>query len=79
MGLRAAEAGEALRSTFRLATEGRMVTAWERTSQACSRSVLPRGLAVTRSCGGRLVNAPLATMESRVFDAICAANGPKVA
>jgi hypothetical protein len=64
MGLRAEEVCDPPRKTFRLATEGKTVMACERMSQSISVSFLPSGLFVMRSCGGRLVSAPLVTMES---------------
>src|SRR6516225_10424284 len=76
MGLRTEEACDLPRSTFRLATEGKIVTVWERISQSMSLSFLPVGSFVTRSCGGRLVSAPLVTMERRCLDAILAAKAP---
>src|SRR5260370_34345206 len=79
IGLRAAEACELPRSTLRLATEGRMVMAWERMSQSRSLSALPLGSLVTRSAGGRLVNAPLVMIVSRFLAAILSANAANVA
>src|ERR1700736_2379267 len=76
MGLRAEEFWEPPRSTLRLATEGRMVMAWERMSQSISLRLFPLGSAVMSSCGGRLVSAPLVTMDSRFLDAIFLAKAP---
>src|SRR6516165_9745346 len=78
-GLRAEEVCDPPRRTLRLATEGRMVTAWERMSQSISLKLLPLGSLVMSSCGGRLVNAPFVTMESRRLDAIFSAKAPNVA
>ena len=78
MGLRADEVCEPLRRILRLATEGKTVMACDRMSQSISLRLLPLGSLVTRSCGGRLVNAPLVTMESRCLDAILSAKAPKV-
>ncbi len=79
IGLRAAEVCEEPRNIFRLATEGRTVTAWLRTSQSTSLSCLPLGSLITSSGGGRLVKAPLLMTESRVLAAIWSANAPNVA
>src|SRR5262249_10879947 len=79
IGLRAAEGCEEPRNIFRLATEGRTVPAWLRASQSSSLSGLPLGSSVTKSWGGRLVNAPLVMTESRFLDAIFSANAPNVA
>ena len=43
------------------------MTAWVRISQSTSLSALPVGSRVTRSCGGRLVSAPLSTRLKRGF------------
>src|SRR5262249_14872474 len=79
IGLRAEEVWLPPRSTFRLATEGRMVIACERTSQSASLSFLPLGSLVTSRWGGRLVNAPFVTIESRFLAAILPANAANVA
>src|ERR1700730_9072726 len=78
IGLCAEEACEPLRRILRLATEGKSVMACERMSQSSSLSFLPIGSFVMRSCGGRLVNAPLVTMERRFLDPILSANAAKV-
>ena len=78
IGLRAEEVCDRPRKTLRLATEGKIVIAWERISQSMSLSALPPGSLVTRSCGGKLVNAPFATMERRSLDAIFFADTPNV-
>src|SRR5947209_15969338 len=79
IGLRADDACEPARRIFRLATEGKIVTACERISQSISLRLLPLGSFLMRSCGGRLVNAPLVTMERRFLDAILSAKAPNVA
>src|ERR1700726_3510623 len=79
IGLRADEVCDPPRSTLRLANDGRAVEAWERMSQSRSLSVLPLGSLVTRSAGGRLVNAPLVIIVSRFRAAILSANAPNVA
>src|SRR6516162_333271 len=78
IGLRAEDACDPVRRILRLATDGRTVTACERMSQSISLRLLPVGSLVMRSCGGRLVNAPFVTMESRFLAAIFSANASKV-
>src|SRR5215472_5541154 len=67
IGFSAVERADAERSVLRLATDGKFVIAYERTSQSTSLKGLPLGSFVTRSCNGRLVNAPLVTTERRVL------------
>src|ERR1035437_3140109 len=78
IGFVADDVADAVRKILRLATDGRIVTAYERTSQSTSLNFLPLGSFVTSSCGGRLVSAPLVTTDSLVFDTILGANAPKV-
>ena len=78
IGFAADEFADAVRRIFRLATDGRIVTAYERTSQSTSLNFLPLGSFVTSSCGGRLVSAPFVTIDSLFFDAILSANVPKI-
>src|SRR5258708_26645120 len=77
VGLRAAEVCDPPRRILRLATEGRTVMACERMSQSRSLSALPLGSLVTRSAGGRLVNA-LVMIVSRFLAAILSANAANV-
>jgi hypothetical protein len=79
IGLRAEEACDPPRRTFRLATEGKTVIACERTSQSNSLSFFPPGSFVTKSWGGRLVSAPFVMIESRFLLASLSANTPNVA
>ena len=55
---------------LRLATEGRMVIAYLRTSQSTEPKSLSSGSLVISTCGGRLVRAPLRTNDNRVFSEI---------
>src|ERR1700730_9810316 len=79
IGLRAEENCDPVRRILRLATDGKTVIACERMSQSISFRLLPLGSFARRSCGGRLVNAPLVTMESRFLEAILSAKAPNVA
>jgi hypothetical protein len=75
-GFFASAAAALLRSTLRLESDGSTVRAWARISQSTSLSAWPAGSLVTRTCGGKLVSAPLRTRLQRAFGPIMLSMGP---
>ena len=64
------------RRTLRLATEGKIVIAYLRTSQSAEPRSFPSGSLVTSTCGGRLVSAPSRTNDRRAFLEMISSTGP---